>query len=257
MAGIRGRLSDACFEALTVSYRKHNVEEIKRTDRLDYRKSKIYRTCTAIAKAVQFSTSRYHLPRVRAIFTSITLTPSSRGLIYALLANGNSRDIKRILNRISAADTNIDIWNHTELGMLAAKRMQADTANFPAFLIRILETKEFWEYIPEKDRPRHSESELLSLKVSRNKGLYVRLAAYSAIGATKMNDTRILLDLVQHQFGLIARAAAIRLIRLRGEDALHQLISLIQTSFQAGTAQSLANSIRYAEMDYFGLKMYE
>ena len=257
ISGIRGDLSSACFEALTFSYQKHNLDEIKQQDRFDYRRSRIYRICSAISNAVQFSMSRDHLPRLRATLRSISLTPSSRGLIYALLAHGNVRDIRLILDRISAANTGVDIWNHTELGTIAAKRMQIQKGGIPKFLVRILGRKEFWEYIPAKDRPRHRKSELLPLKDSGNKGLYVRLSAYSAIGAAKVKDKTILLDLVQHYFGLLARAAAIRLIRLSGESALHQLINLTESSFERDSAESLADSIRYAEMDYFGLKSYD
>ncbi|MGI0016398.1 MAG: hypothetical protein ACREBU_23505, partial [Nitrososphaera sp.] len=254
ISGIRGSLSTTCFNALALAYEKCNLSDFKRQKSFGYTKSRIYRISSAIANAIQYTMSREHLPRLRATLRSISLTPSSRGIMYALLDHGDARDIELILDRFSDASVNVDIWNHTELGMIAAKRMETQKGGIPKFLVRIVNRNEFWEYIRSEDRPRHPKSELLPLSEVGNKGLYVRLAAYSAIGAAKLKDRKILLDLAQHYFRLVARAAGIRLIRLNGESALRQLISLLESSFEKGTAESLADAIRYAEMDYFGLR---
>jgi hypothetical protein len=255
LSGIRGTLSAAYFDALASAYEKHNLRDFKGQQSFGYTRSRIYRISSAIATAIQRSMSQEHLPRLRATLRSISLTPSSRGIIYALLYHGDVRDIKLILDRISDTKVNVDIWNHTELGMIAAKQMATQKGGIPKFLIGIVGRKEFWEYIRSEDRPRHPKSDLLPLREVGNKGLYVRLAAYSAIGAAKLKNRKILLDLAQHYFRLVARAAGIRLIRLNGESALRQLISLLESSFEKGTAESLADAIRYAEMDYFGLRI--
>jgi hypothetical protein len=52
ISGIRGELSRACFEALTISYQRYNLDEVKRHNQFEYRRSKIYRICSAIANAV-------------------------------------------------------------------------------------------------------------------------------------------------------------------------------------------------------------
>jgi hypothetical protein len=86
--------------------------------------------------------------------------------------------------------------------------------------------------------------------------LYVRLAGYSSVGAAGQKELDHLLKLSQHYFGLLARAAAMRLVRIRNEDGLRRLSLITDDCIEQGTSDSLADSIRYAEMELYGLVKY-
>ena len=47
-----------------------------------------------------------------------------------------------------------------------------------------------------------------------------------------------------------------RLVRIHGEDALKRLSFMTDDCMQEGTSDSLADSIRYAEMELYGLLKY-
>lgn len=163
-----------------------------------------------------------------------------------------------MLRRLAATEYKVDIWNHTELGVVAAKRMEHLTGKtgLPEFLSQILRKTEFWEYIPANERKKRLQRDLLPIRDPGNKGFYVRLAGYSSIGAAGRKDLDHLLKLSQHYCGLLARAAAMRLVRISNEDALRRLSLMTDDCIDEGTSDSLAESIRYAEMELYGLVKY-
>ena len=87
----------------------------------------------------------------------------------------------------------------------------------------------------------------------RNRQLYIRLVAYGIIGSAKGADKKLLRKIVTHGYTLIARAAAISLVRVMGRSALEQLAEHIDYALQHQEAEDFANAIRFAEIEYFGL----
>jgi hypothetical protein len=213
----------------------------------------MFRITNAIAEAIHRCMSARNLPRLRRSLRTISLTPSTRAIIHSLLKFGTTSDLKLILHRLATANDHVDIWNHTELGRTILERLGKAAEGVPRFLRDILEKREFGEYIPANERAKHPKSELLALKSMENKALYVRLAAYSAIGSATLKDAETLLHLTQHNFGLIARAAAVRLARLKGQDSLRELSAFVGNRTEEGAVESLAYALRSAEMQVFGL----
>lgn len=263
LAAVFGSMSQRNFGTLTSTFVRWNSADFERYNQaIDfdyrYRKSKICRLATALAEAINRCIDAGSLPKRRQAFRRISLTPASRGIVLALLRHATPRDIQLVLKRLAATEYKVDIWNHTELGVVAAKRMEVFTrkSGLPEFLAEILRKTEFWDYIPANERKKRSHRDLLPIRDSRNRGLYVRLAGYSCVGAAGRKDLDHLLKLSQHYFGLLARAAAMRLVRIRNEDALRSLSLMTDDCIEQGTSDSLADSLRYAEMELYGLVKY-
>ena len=103
-----------------------------------------------------------------------------------------------------------------------------------------------------RERRSARKSDLLALKTIHNRSLYIRLAAYGAIGCADERDAAYLERLGLHDFQLVARAAALRLVRLFGEAAIQRLADHIDESREKRQAQSLADALRYAEIEFYG-----
>jgi hypothetical protein len=249
------------FRAMADTFLRWNSEDSRRYNQGEtwsYKRSKISTVAMALGDAINRCMQAKFLPCLRQMFKAISLTPASRGVMLALIRHASPRDIQQLLERIAQTRYELDIWNHTELGLAASKRLEACSTGIstPTFLKDIMKKREFWEYISSTQRKTTPTSELLPLEAVGNKGLYVRLTAYSAIGSAGLEELEALLKLSQHYFGLVARCAAMRAVRLAGESALRKLRLMVDECLERGTAESLADSIRYAEMEFYGLATY-
>ena len=237
------------FATLVRTYEKCCREESGR-----YERPAAYSRNTALADAIARSMCTGHLPLLRRTIRRIPLKPSARGLAFGLLQYGNLDDYRLLLTRIARSREPIDFSNHTELGHTIAKRLADIARRVPGFLREIARTEEFWgEYIHPSDRPSWPKRKLLPITNVGNRQLYIRLAGYGMIGSAKQADRGLLTRLASHSYGLIARAAAISLVRLMGRSALEQLAEQIDRSLQDRKAKDLADAIRFAEIEYFGL----
>jgi hypothetical protein len=118
----------------------------------------------------------------------------------------------------------------------------------PKWLIHVLRKHEFDEYIPSGERSRKSKRDLLPIRCVDNRSLYVRIASYGAMGLARKGQESILLRLASHRYGMVAAAAAARLVRLRGPPGLEQLVEGIPERIEQRQAESYAAALRLAEM---------
>jgi hypothetical protein len=86
-----------------------------------------------------------------------------------------------------------------------------------------------------------------------NRALFIRLTAYAMIGAASVDNQEHLIRLTVHEYGLIARTSATRLVQLLGENSFKKLSAIIDDSIQKRQSDSLAGALRYAEIEFFGL----
>jgi hypothetical protein len=194
-----------------------------------------------------------YLTILRECFRQIRLTPSSREIVLAILQFGSKSDVKLIFERIEKEPDRIDYWNHTQLGRTAGRNMRLRGKGIPKYLRQVITTKEFREYIFPSDREQSRVRELLPLASPDNRGLYIRLTAYAAIGACTSSDARYLLELTTHQYSLIARAAAVKLVKLFGIDAFRMLTDRIDDAILTGKVAPLSEALRYAEMQFYAV----
>jgi hypothetical protein len=246
IAAIGGKVSKASFSIMLTTYKKWNAKE-------PYDPSDYHAKTYALADAILRTMSYRHLPQLRKTMMKIRLTPSSRSLMHGLVKFGNISDIKLLLDRIAEAVNNVRIWNHTEICVAGAKQLAIIAKKVPTFLMNIVNREEFWSYIPSSNRAKRKRTELLPIKDNTNRSLYVRLAAYAVIGSAQKDDQNLLINLTAHEYGLIARTAAVRLVNLLEEDALRNISENIEISLRNDKAASIATALRYAEIQLYGL----
>jgi len=248
LAAIDDKITPTDFHTILSTYEDWNSKEKDR-----YKTPALHSKARALAIAILRSTSHKNLPRLRETIKTIRLTPSSREIVLALLKYGNLNDFKLVLNRVEIAEYEVDFWNHTQLGRAVARQMAKVGKGIPKFLLDIMDRKEFWEYITEKERANLPTRELLPVRYFRNRSLYIRLSAHGIIGTAKEKDQERLVELATHGYGLIARAAAVRLVHLLGEQALRKLSAKVDERIQKGQSESFADAIRSAEIESFGV----
>lgn len=139
-----------------------------------------------------------------------------------------------------------------EVARAVARRMEEIGVGIPPWLVNLLERREFWEYIFGNKR-KVSSKDFLSLKNRANRSLFIRVAAYGLVRMAQKSDQEVLSRLSSHSYRLIARAAAIRVVRIAGAEGLRPLALPAEEAIKRGDAEALAGALRDAEMEHFGL----
>lgn len=245
LRALRGILSTANFKLLLAAYEAWN-----KLERDIGTAPAVHGKTRSLAEAIRRTMRPELSGELRATVARIRLTESARTLVLALLQFGQIEDVELVLGRIAHAKFRVPFWTHTELGQAVARRMAAVQPQVPDDLLKVLKREEFWgRELGEKLKA----SERLPLDSPENRALYIRLAAYALIGSAGIDDVDNLLRLARHSYGLIARAAAIRLVDLLGADALKRLSMTIQTSVSEREGKSLASAIRFAEIEHYSV----
>lgn len=238
-----GSLHPDDFPVLLAAY-----EDWSRDERDERSTPAAYGKADALGHAIARTAKPEFAASLRASVARIRLMPSSRSLVLALLSNGQPDDVDLVLGRIAECATRIEYRDHTELGRAVARRMMALRTGVPEFLHAIMRKREFWDYTGEDD----ADPEMrLGLRSVENRALYIRIAGYAAVGAAADDETEVLLSLATHSYGLIARAAIIRLIRASGAGAFKLLMSKMNGSIPERRAESFAGALRDAEIEHY------
>ena len=119
--------------------------------------------------------------------------------------------------------------------------MRSLRSSVPAELLRIYENNEFW-HDPRANSPDASRSKL-PLKNVENRALYVRVVANALIGSAGKDDLNALQALSQHEYRLVARAAAVRLAQF-GDDGMAVLQSAATGAIEHRVAESFGAAVR-------------
>lgn len=245
---IDNKISSDDFNILLATYVEWNAKERDR-----YKPHNFYIKPNALANAILRAMEAKYIPRIRKTVKVIRLTQSSREIAHILLRYGTVKDFEFLLKRIAKEEHEIYYLNHTELGITAGKRFEMITKHLPKFLHKIGEKEEFWRYIHSEDRDKFMKRDLLPLKYVGNRRLYIRLVAYAMIGAARIEDQDLLIKLSTHNYGLIARTAAVKLTRVLSESALRKLSAAADDAITRGASKLLAESLRSAEIDLYGV----
>ena len=125
-------------------------------------------------------------------------------------------------------------------------------ANPPRVLLRLCERKAFWQS-PLNEPSKFRKRDFLPIRHIYNQSLYRRLVAHAVIGAATLKDVELLKRMALHEYRMIARAAAIRLTELPGDQGIRMLQSLTADAVATGQTESLALALREAELHYSGV----
>jgi hypothetical protein len=218
------------FRALLDAYESWNKSEPEEA----HTAPAVYGKARALADAVARAMRPDLAAELRTTVKRVRLTDSARAVVLALLKHGQTDDTKLVLERIGFERSKVGFWTHTELAQAVARRMAEVQQGVPDFLLDIIRRREFRNYDPDEEV---DARERLQLGSAENRSLYIRLAAYAAIGSAASQD--------------VARAAAIRLVQLLGGSALMRLSSAIRGDLGDRQADSLAGAIRFAEVEHY------
>jgi hypothetical protein len=246
LSAISEELTKKDFGMLLSTYEHWNAIELGR-----YEAASIHLKARALASAVHRCASEKHLPLLRRTIKRIRLTPSSREVVLSLFRFGSLQDYLVVLRRIAAEKSRIDYWNHTELGKILGNRLQSIGPKIPKSLLKVFNAKEFWGFSADQGTLRSIDR--LPIKSPENRQLFTRLVAYGIIGCAGVEEKDLLVTLSFHAYELIARSAAVRLVKLLGRKALKELCKQIDYCIAEGKSRSLASAIRYAEIELYGL----
>lgn len=252
MNSVSGNVSGPDFLALLDVYVEVNQKEAELAGTTNLRLWRIYEDkATAVAQGILRIAGVGGLKPLRESLQTITLTPSAQYLVLALARFGNSADIVRIIKKVEQAGYDIRYWFQIEMGRVVESRMRELGGPVPAELVRICRRKAFWE--DPRRRASRIEGKKQLPKYLDNRTLYLRLVAHAIIGAAGRDDVELLKRLAQHEFRMIARAAAVRLAEL-GEDAGIRILQAVTTgAIEHGKAEAFGLAVRDAEMFRLGL----
>lgn len=189
--------------------------------------------------------------RIRKLIRIAPLTPP---LVEAAISRLGATDIYLLLERVRGADEELALSNTVELARQLECRLELIGKPFPQLLAKEIEKKEFWEYVSHAQRANaENVGQILQLKNSVNRPIYIRLLGHAAIGAATADDIGLLRRLTAHYFDSISKSAVLKLNALVGERVLDILAEEIDEHVRKGNAENLAQILRFAEMTVYGL----
>ena len=245
-SAIRPGLSDQAFELLIQKYEQWN------SNGGEARQTQMTKS-NALARAICRLADEQRVNRIVAVLRKTPLLWSSRPLVAALLRYGGNEELAFLLERIAGAKYHVDYWNHTELGSITQARMSQIGVGIPPFLETIANTTEFWSHVRGQHRRDSSKEMLLPIVNPQNRPLFIRLAGYGLLGAAKKEDQELLLRLSTHEYGLIARAAAKRLVCFFGSEVFKLLSAGIEESIRSNRTDSISEALVAAELEAYGI----
>ena len=202
----------------------------------------------AFAKTILRVSTEQNLAALRTTFGEITLTSSAQYLAIALVRHGDAGDVIRLIERIGGAEHRIPYWFQIEVGRAVGRRMRSLRSSVPTELLRIYENNEFWRD-PRATSLANRRSKL-PLKNIYNRALDVRIVANALIAGK--NELNLLQALAQHEYRLVARAAAVRLAQF-GDEGMAMLQSSVTAAIEHQGAENFGLAVRDAEIERFGL----
>jgi hypothetical protein len=239
------------MQSLLNGYRSWNQKEAGLTDNSDKRVARVYEEkAAAFAKTILRVSTEHNLAALRETFREIALTSSAQYVAIAVVRHGDAGDVIRLIERIGRAEDRIPYWFQIEVGQTVGRRMRSLRSSVPAELLRIYEINEFWH--DPRAKSLGARRSKLPLKNVENRALYVRVVANALIGSAGKDDLNLLQTLSQHEYRLVARAAAVRLAQF-GDDGMAMLQSAVTGAIEHQVAESFGAAVRDAEVERFGL----
>ncbi len=239
------------MQSLLSGYRWWNEKEAGRTEASNGLVTQVYEEkAAAFARTILRVSTEQNLAAIREAFGDIALTSSAQYIAIALVRHGGAEDVIHLIERIGSARHQIPFWFQIQVGQVVGRQMRELGSSMPDEIRRIYENNEFWRD-PRATSLKARHSKLL-LKNIENRALYVRIVANALIGAAGVNDLKLLQALAQHEYRLVARAAAVRLAQF-GNEGMEMLQSAVSGSIEHQGAETFGLAVRDAEIERFGL----
>jgi hypothetical protein len=253
MNSASGNLSESDYMALLDAYLKWNQKEARITGDVNVRLSRVYEDkATALAMTILRVSTKRNLKALRILLEKIALTPSAQYCELALVRLGSLTDTVKTIKKVEQVGYEVRYWFQIEMGHIIEKRMEEIGGPVPNELVRICRRKGFWDGDLSL-RSKVAAKDKLPLKCTGNRALYLRMVAHAIIGAARQDNLDLLERLAQHNYRMIAKAAAARLAQLGGDAGMKMLQSGVTAAIERGNAEAFGLAVRNAEIKQFGL----
>ena len=208
--------------------------------------------CVSIAFVFSHSSRRFEngmmSPKLDGSFPAGYRFGNRSGTCTKLNGLGSASDIVRIIKRVEEVQYGIRFWFQVEMGLAFEGRMKEMGGPVPPELLRICQKRGFWE--DERGRRiKMLRKDKLNLRESDNRSLYLRLVAHAVIGTSGPKDLKLLQQLTQHRYRMVAKAAAVRLVELVGDEGIKILQSNVGDAIERRNAEPFGGAIREAEIE--------
>jgi hypothetical protein len=157
------------------------------------------------------------LPLLKKTLKRMKLDPPAREIVLAVCEQGGQGEFDFLWGLFAKCQHRIDFWN---AGVVFRAMANLAGKKHLSLLTKIIETKEFWEYYPEDQRPRKripaADFENVYF-IRRLSGIaYARIALRSQLGR--------LMKLLGHNYWVICDAVADKIIKLAKRSDLPRLV---------------------------------
>jgi hypothetical protein len=253
MNSVAGDLSDADFGALVQAYVQYNKLEAYYFAHGRSRLRRLYeQKASALALAILRTAKKSGLSKLRTSLSEIALTASAQYYALAVVKVGTKRDMVAIVKRVEEASYDIRYWFQVEIGRIVERRMRELGGPVPAYLTSICKRRGFREDL-RSERSKVLRKDRLPLKYANNRALYLRIVGHAVIGAAGRGDIDLLEVLSQHDYRMIARAAAIQLVRIAGDAGVKALQLAVPRAIERRNGEAFGLAVRDAEINMLGI----
>jgi len=254
LSAIRSGLAKGEFQVLLDAYIRANKKEALFLGSNQERRYRIYeQKANALAETILRTADGRTTGQLRQAFQRIRLTASAQHLAVAVARHCGTKGVLEVIDRVERAEDGIPYWFQIEIARTIEETMVQVGKGVPPSLLRVCNQEAFWHNPAGEKQETISAKQRLPLRYSDNRTLYIRLVAHAVIGASRLKDSDLLCRLARHDYQLVARSAAVRLVALHGDAAIRLLQGTISKAIESGEAESLATAIRDAEIQQMGL----
>ena len=163
------------------------------------------------------------------------LNNSTRSAILALCRVGLPKDCRFLLRLFFNSTGKVELFNHVRIAEAVAGLRNAE---LKPSLKSFLKSPEFWTYV-KPDEPRNADR--LPVKNLENLPLLRRIIAACFLAVATAEDRRIIIKLLQHNYGWIASKACDRICNVGRPEDIDKLVSDLLTKVdEEATAKIVA-----------------
>lgn len=255
---VGGPLDISEFESLLDAFRQANVEEARRSEATEagggnrrLLRFSEQRTL-ALAEAIWRSVSKNNICALRDEFQTMKFTTSAWPLALALATFGETEDIELICKRVAEEKRSVQYWQQITISRALAERLAVLGNQAPSWMVELLDRREFWEYQFATERLMNPEDSLPIINQD-NRQPFIRFVAHVIAGCAGPEDLEVLCRLARHDYRMVARTGAIRLVMLAGRKGIELMQRNLGETIDSGGAESFSIALRDAEVHLYGL----
>jgi len=172
-----------------------------------------------VSKAILTISRPSDIPKLRSLLSKIPLEPAARDIVYALCKFGHTDDFSFLLNLFLNYNGEIKFWNPFAVAYRISD--MATKAHLP-LLKRLINSKDFWRYYREEDRPKPG----MPLKDYQNVYFIKRLTGRSFGKVATRREFPTVFKMLRHDYWIVRNAALEAIRRYGNANDLRHLLEM-------------------------------